>query len=50
MVVSSHDHIAGAGVASGPYAGSTLLLIPRILNVSQEMESSYIFTRKQFPA
>uniref|UniRef100_A0A0L8I0Y6 ATP-dependent DNA helicase n=1 Tax=Octopus bimaculoides TaxID=37653 RepID=A0A0L8I0Y6_OCTBM len=48
IIVSLHDHVIEAEVASGPYAGSTLL-IPRIPHVSQEMEFPFTFTRKQFP-
>uniref|UniRef100_A0A0L8IDM7 ATP-dependent DNA helicase n=1 Tax=Octopus bimaculoides TaxID=37653 RepID=A0A0L8IDM7_OCTBM len=48
IVVSLHDHVIEAEVASGPYAGSTLL-IPKLRHVSQEMEFPFTFTRKQFP-
>ncbi|XP_014784040.1 uncharacterized protein LOC106879115 [Octopus bimaculoides] len=48
ILVSLHDHVIEAVVASGPYAGSTLL-IPRTPHVYQEMEFPFTFTRKQFP-
>ncbi|XP_029644826.1 uncharacterized protein LOC115218945 [Octopus sinensis] len=48
IIVSLHDHVIEAEVASGPYAGSTLL-IPRIPHVSQEIEFPFTFTHKQFP-
>eukprot|EP00106_Octopus_bimaculoides_P023805 XP_014791247.1 PREDICTED: uncharacterized protein LOC106884400 [Octopus bimaculoides] len=48
IIVSIHDHVIEAKVASGPLAGSTLL-IPRIPHISQEMEFPFTFTRKQFP-
>uniref|UniRef100_A0A0L8GSJ1 Uncharacterized protein n=1 Tax=Octopus bimaculoides TaxID=37653 RepID=A0A0L8GSJ1_OCTBM len=48
IIVSLDDHVIEAEVASGPYAGSTLL-IPRIPHVSQEMKFTFTFTRKQFP-
>uniref|UniRef100_A0A0L8IAA4 ATP-dependent DNA helicase n=1 Tax=Octopus bimaculoides TaxID=37653 RepID=A0A0L8IAA4_OCTBM len=44
IIISLHDHIIEAEVASGPYAGSTLL-IPRIPHMSQEME--FTFTCKK---
>uniref|UniRef100_A0A0L8FS17 DNA helicase Pif1-like 2B domain-containing protein n=1 Tax=Octopus bimaculoides TaxID=37653 RepID=A0A0L8FS17_OCTBM len=44
IIVSLHDYVIEAEVASGPYAGSTL-----IQRVSQEMEFPFTFTRKQFP-
>ncbi|XP_014785872.1 uncharacterized protein LOC106880458 [Octopus bimaculoides] len=47
-IVSLHDHVIEAEVASGPYAGSTVP-IPRIPHVSQEMAFPFIFTCKQFP-
>ncbi|XP_014776598.1 uncharacterized protein LOC106873661 [Octopus bimaculoides] len=48
ITVSLNDHVIEAKVASGPYAESTLL-ISRIPLVSQEMEFTFTFTRKQFP-
>uniref|UniRef100_A0A0L8HT74 DNA helicase Pif1-like 2B domain-containing protein n=1 Tax=Octopus bimaculoides TaxID=37653 RepID=A0A0L8HT74_OCTBM len=48
IIVSLHDHVTDAEVASGPYTESTLL-IPRIPHVSREMEFPFTFTRKQFP-
>uniref|UniRef100_A0A0L8IA46 DNA helicase Pif1-like 2B domain-containing protein n=1 Tax=Octopus bimaculoides TaxID=37653 RepID=A0A0L8IA46_OCTBM len=48
IIVSLYDHVIEAKVASGPCAGSTLL-IPRIPHVSQEMEFPFPFTCKQFP-
>uniref|UniRef100_A0A0L8H5D4 Uncharacterized protein n=1 Tax=Octopus bimaculoides TaxID=37653 RepID=A0A0L8H5D4_OCTBM len=46
IIVSLYDNVIETEVASGPYAGSTLL-IPRIPHVSQEME--FTITCKQFP-
>uniref|UniRef100_A0A0L8HX59 DNA helicase Pif1-like 2B domain-containing protein n=1 Tax=Octopus bimaculoides TaxID=37653 RepID=A0A0L8HX59_OCTBM len=48
IIVSLHDRVTEAEVASGPYAESTLL-IPRIPHESQEMEYLFTFTHKQFP-
>ncbi|XP_029641348.2 uncharacterized protein LOC115216287 [Octopus sinensis] len=47
IIVSLHDHVVEAEIASGPYARSTLQEIPR--NVSQEMECPFASTRKYFP-
>uniref|UniRef100_A0A0L8IG06 Uncharacterized protein n=1 Tax=Octopus bimaculoides TaxID=37653 RepID=A0A0L8IG06_OCTBM len=48
IIVSFHDHVVETEVASGPYAGSTLLF-PKIPHVSQEMEFAFTFTCKSFP-
>uniref|UniRef100_A0A0L8GRM3 DNA helicase Pif1-like 2B domain-containing protein n=1 Tax=Octopus bimaculoides TaxID=37653 RepID=A0A0L8GRM3_OCTBM len=48
IIISLHDQVTDAEVASGPYAASTLL-IPRIPHVSQEMQFPFTFTHKQFP-
>lgn len=47
-IVSFHDHVVEAEIASDLYAVSTLLKL-RIPHVSQEMKFLFTFTRKQFP-
>uniref|UniRef100_A0A0L8FJG1 DNA helicase Pif1-like 2B domain-containing protein n=1 Tax=Octopus bimaculoides TaxID=37653 RepID=A0A0L8FJG1_OCTBM len=47
IIVSIHDHVIEADVASGPYAGSTLLILI-IPHVSQEIEFTFTFAGKQF--
>lgn len=44
ITVSLHDHVIEDEIASGLYAGS-ILLIPRIFHVFQEMKFPFIFTR-----